>query len=41
MRGCRLNAGFTVTVYDPRRTGDGANDCTILQQDSWQVTFGQ
>ena len=36
-----LNAGFTVTVYDPRRTGDGANDCTILQQDSWQVTFGQ
>ena len=34
------NAGFTVTVYDPESTGDGANDCTILQQDSWQVTFG-
>jgi hypothetical protein len=35
------NAGLTATLYDPRDTGNGANDCTILQQDSWQVTFGQ
>jgi hypothetical protein len=34
------NAGLTAMLYDPANTGDGANDCTILQQDSWQVIFG-
>jgi hypothetical protein len=34
------NAGLTATLYDPDNTGDGANDCTILQQDSWQAIFG-
>jgi hypothetical protein len=34
-------AGINLMLFDPRNTGDGANDCTVLQQDGWQVTFGQ
>ncbi len=35
------NAGLTAVLYDPNNTGDAANDCTILQEDSWQISFGQ
>jgi hypothetical protein len=34
-------AGLNLTLYDPQNTGDGANDCTVLQEDGWQVVFGQ
>jgi hypothetical protein len=37
-----VNGGSaTVAIYDPRATGGGLNDCTILQQDGWPVAFSQ